>query len=147
MAVAVPTTLDNPYVGLIVGTATAVDISCHLRHITLSADQVTADIETFCNPGAEKPTRAKWTFEIEYLQSFGPDASTNAGFWDTLSPHAGDLVTFEVKPENTTSSATNPMATFDTYVPWLTFLDAGIGESSTPTATFSVLGDPVFTTT
>lgn len=146
MAVAQPIILDNPYLDVQVGTATAVDISCHLRQVTLDNDHATADIETFCNPGAEKPKRPKWTATFELLQSFGPQ-SGNAGLFDTLRPLAGTLVTMHLKPDNSTSTATNPQATWTCYVPYLGFLDAGIGESSPMTLDFSVLGQPVFTTT
>ena len=144
---AVPYTADNPFLSVQLGTATALDLSCHLRKVTLDNDHATADIETFCNPGAEKPRPPKWTLSIEALQSFGPDASSNAGLWDTLRPLAGKKVTARYKPDNSTSTATNPQATFDTYVPYITFVDGGIGESTTPGIDFSVLGQPVFTTT
>lgn len=146
MTAAIPVTLDNPFVTVQYGTATAVDISCHLRKITLDNDHATADVGTFCTPGAEKPVRPKWMFSLEALQSFGPDASTNKGLWDSLLPYVGKKVTVVCKPDASTVTVTNPSATFDTYVPYLTFLDAGIQESTISTLDFSVLGQPAYAT-
>lgn len=146
MAVAEPYVLRDPYVAIVSGTSVEADLSCHLRSVSLTPTDSEADVETACNPGGVAPGTTTWTLELEVLQSFGPDASTNPGLFETLSAYAKSRKDFVVKPTDSTTSNTNPQAAFKAWVPSIPFYVARVGQSSPLTLTFRVEGDVAFTT-
>lgn len=123
----------------------ATELNVHFRTVRLTVEDAMADVDTFVNPEGEAPSSSKWTFEVDALQSFGPD-SGNAGLWDQFRPWAKTKQTFIVTPSTAAVSVTNPKATFDAWVPSTNFLDSARGESTVQTITMSVIGEPAFVT-
>lgn len=138
MAVATPYIARNPVI-----TVDTFELVCHARKVSLTAEDNMVDVDTFCNPDGEAPGSTKWTAEIDALQSFG--SGVTPGLWDILSPLAKTIQTFVIRPDAAAVGATNPEATFEAWVPTISFVDSDRGDSTVMTVTFSVIGAPVFT--
>lgn len=143
MPVATPYIARQPSVMM---GAVPVELRGHGNTVRLTAEDNMADVDTFDNPEGEAPGTTKWTFEMDLLQSYGPEGG-NAGLWDTLRPVAKTVQPFVVVPTEGVVSPTNPEATFEAWVPTIPFLDSARGDSTRLTVTFSVVGEPVFATT
>lgn len=123
----------------------AVELRGHGNTVRLTNEDNMADVDTFDNPEGEAPGTTSWEFEMDLLQSFGPEAG-NAGLWDTLRPLAKTKAIFTVKPNTVAVAVTNPQAVFEAWVPSIAFLDSTRGDSTRLTVSFKVIGEPVFTT-
>lgn len=124
-------------------TIEGTEFICHMKRVALIPADEMADIETFCQPGAEKPTSTKWTAVFTIKQSFGTD-----GAWNLLNAMRKQLKTFIVKPEfGVGVGVTNPTATFEAYVPTIPFIDSEIGSATEYEISCSVIGEPAFATT
>jgi len=141
---AAPFRLDNPSFvidhDLAGGSASAVQLKCAGRRIAVTPDVDFEDVETWCNPKGEAPGAATWAIELEVLNSYGA-----AGLWNQLLPLAGVLVKFSLLPAGAVAvSATNPEMSGDCWVPYPTFVDAGVRKFTTYTLEFKVYGTPLF---
>lgn len=117
------------------------DYICFFNSISLVPEQTMADIETFCDPNGERPSKVSWMFSGEVKQSFD-----TAGSWNVLRALSGTKVAFVVKPTDTTVAVTNPSATFNAWIPAIPFLDSANGEATTFTLECKVSGQPIFAT-
>ena len=138
MPLADPVVLETPVI-----TINAVDYVCAARSVRLIPSDMKADVKTFCNPGGERPSSTTWTLDVELLLSFG---AVSTGTWNTLNAIRKLRKTCTVKYDDGATAETNPLATFDIYVPTIPFMDGKIGDSMPVTITAIVIGEPVFTT-
>ena len=137
MALADGVVLETPVI-----TIDAVDYVCAARMVSLIPTDNMGDIKSFCNPAGERPASTKWVLDVELLLSYG---AVGTGSWNTLNAIRKTKVTCTVKYSSGTTLITNPLATFDIYVPSIPFIKGGIGESMPITLTAVVVGEPVFT--
>lgn len=140
---AAPFRLDNPSFVIdhdaAVGSA-AVQLKCAGRNLSAVPDFDFEDVETFCNPKGEAPGAATWTINLEVINSYGA-----AGLWNQILPLAGQLVKFAFLPAGAvTIGAENPEMSGNCYVPYPTFVDAGVRKFTTYTLEFKVSGTPLF---
>lgn len=138
MPLADPVVLETPVI-----TINSVDYVCAARSVSLIPSDMKADVKTFCNPGGERPSSTTWTLDVEILLSFG---AVSTGTWNTLNAIRKTRVTCTVKYDDGATAITNPLATFDIYVPSIPFVNGKIGDAMPITLTAVVIGEPVFTT-
>jgi hypothetical protein len=111
-----------------------VTLSDHANHITVNDEREQVEITAF---GAVNKAYTKGlgdgTMEIVFFQDFAV-GKTHA----TLQPLIGSStpVTVEVRPTSGARSATNPAAVMSALLFNYNFLDGGVNEASTITATF-----------
>ena len=130
-------TMDDP--SILVG---AVQLKCLGSSASLLPTDNYVDVETFCNPGGEKPGSPTWEFKATIKQSFGAD-----GAWNVLRAlPRGSVQTVVMKPDDAAVAVGNPTATFSVYMPSIPFVDGSVGEASEYELTFKVIGEPVFAT-
>lgn len=125
-------------------TINAVDYVCAARKVSLIPTDNMADIKSFCNPAGERPASTKWVLDVELLLSYG---AVGTGSWNTLNAIRKTKVACTVKYSSAATAVSNPIATFDIYVPSIPFVDGTIGSSMPFTLTAVVVGEPVFATT
>ena len=120
----------------------ATEYICHMRKVRLIPTDVMADIETFCDPGGERPSSTSWMAEFDIAQSFD-----TAGAWNLLRALAKTKQTFIIKPADAAVGVTNPSATVSAWVPSIPFTDSEIGKATIYTLKCKVVGQPVFALT
>ena len=138
MPLADPVVLESPVI-----TIDSVDYVCAARSVSLIPSDMKADVSTFCNPGGERPSSPTWELEVELLLSSG---AVSTGTWNTLNAIRKLRKTCTVKYDDAATAVTNPLATFDIYVPTIPFVNGKIGDAMPITLTAVVIGEPVFTT-
>ena len=127
-------------------TSPAIDLSCVMRTVSLTAATATIDIGSQCAPGAQAPGIVTWTLNAEMLVTYDSVAAEGDGLWNQLSAIAGDLVTMTLKPKDATVSTMNPLATFTMYMPTIDFLNVtALGEKSLWTLNQATASVPVVT--
>lgn len=126
---------------ILIGT---IEINCAAGSVSLVPTDKQADIETFCNPGGERPTATHWTLDVDVKLSYGTGTTA---LWNQLRALAKTKVTVVIKPSEAAVSDANPSATVTVWMPSIPFINAGIGEASKVTLTMPVVGEPVFATT
>lgn len=118
--------------------AAAVGLRCAGRLIRHTINQEFDDVETFCNPGSEAPGTARHSWNIELMQSFGPN-----GLYDQLAPLAGQAVLYAFQVQRSVAiSATNPEFSGTLYVPEVPVVDANVKGYSIVTLEFKMTGPP-----
>ena len=120
----------------------AFEYKCGTRGASLTPEDKTVDISTWCNPGGERPASTKWTLDIEVVLSYG----TPDGTWNKLNALRKLKKTVILKPASTAALPANPSATFDIYVPSIPFMDGKIGAAGVFMLTAVAVGEPVFAT-
>jgi hypothetical protein len=131
--------IDKP--SIVIG---GVEINCAAGSVALVPDDKMADIETFCNPGGERPTSTKWTIDIDVKLSYGTGTTA---LWQQIKAMAKTKQTVVIKPSEAAVSAANPSATVSAWVPSIPFISGAIGEATKFTLTMSCVGEPVFAET
>lgn len=118
------------------------ELLCYGTAAKLVPEDVMANIETWCQPGAERPGLVSWTFSVRLKLSYA-----TAGSWNLIRAMRGQLKTVVMKPASTAVAVGNPSATFSIYVPSIPFMDAEMGGVTEFDLEAKVIGDPVFATT
>jgi len=149
MAFADGITIDNPTI-----TIDGVDYLCTARSAMLTAEDDEVDISNFCNPKGTRPGATDWTAEIELELTYGEaqiEAGTtvDAGTWNTLHALRKTKVEVVMAPGSGVASVSNPTATFEAYIPTVSFMNGEVAASDSQRIAplmLSPIGDPVFDT-
>lgn len=138
--------IDDPSI-----TIDNIEFKCTSRSARITADDEDVDISNYCNPKGTRPGATEWTVEVELELTYGPIATDGgsevaAGTWNTLNSMRKTRKTVVITPDDGTVSDANPSATFDAYIPTVTFIDSEVAatESMRFTLELSPIGDPVF---
>ena len=124
--------LTNAYI-----TINSVNLSDHIASVTLTtADDV---IETTAF-GSTARTRVAGLGDNSIALEFHQDYATS-NVEATIYPLLGSTTTVVVKPNGSTTSATNPSYTFTTLVSEWTPLNGAVGELATASVTWPISGD------
>lgn len=130
-------TMDDP--SILIG---ATELKCLASQVSLIPSDKFISVETFCNPGGEKPSTTTWELKVTILQSFGVD-----GAWNVLRALTqGSTQTIVLKPDSAAVAVGNPSATMAVYMPSVPFVDSSVGETTSYDLMFKVIGAPVFAT-
>lgn len=124
--------LTNAYVAL-----SSTDISDHVNSISLST---TYDIVETTNFGDTAKTRVAGLADNQVSFEFHQDYA-NGSIESLIYPLLGTSVTCEVRPVNTTVSATNPKYTFTVLISEWTPLNGAVGELATATVQWPISGN------
>lgn len=138
MVVPAPHRNDGPslLLGITAIAVPTIELGCHGRRIGLIPTDTEEDIETFCNPQGIAPGSTKWQLDFEVINSFGDE-----GLFNVLWPHAKQLRTMSYSPDGTTTaSATNPIFSFNAYVPTPKPVDAGVEKFTIYSLPFKIYG-------
>lgn len=125
-------------------TIGGVEINCAAGSVALVPTDKMADIETFCNPGGERPTATNWVIDIDAKLSYGTGTTA---LWQQIKAMAKTKQTVVIKPGDAAVSASNPSATVSAWVPSIPFINGAIGEATKFTLTMPCVGEPVFAET
>lgn len=118
------------------------EYKCAARAASLIPEQKRINVETFCNPGGERPAaKVAWTFDVTLLLSYGA-----AGTRTLLSAIQGQKKTVVLKPADAAVAVGNPSATFEIYIPPVPFMVGTIGEAQEFQMTVMTVGAPVVAT-
>lgn len=146
MAWADGNTSDDPIL-----TIDGIDFKATARSVMLEAEDDAVDKSNYADPKGERPGATTWTGEFELELTYGaPEVAAgttvDAGTWNTLHAMRKQRKTFVFAPADAAASAANPIATFDAYVPTISFLNSEVaaGEVMRDTITVRPIGDPVF---
>ena len=124
--------LTNAYI-----TINSVNLSDHIASVTLTtADDV---IETTAF-GSTARTRVAGLGDNSVALEFHQDYATS-NVEATIYPLLGSTTTVVVKPNGSTTAATNPSYTFTTLVSEWTPLNGAVGELATASVTWPISGD------
>ena len=124
--------LTNAYI-----TINSVNLSDHIASVTLTtADDV---IETTAF-GSTARTRVAGLGDNSVALEFHQDYATS-NVEATIYPLLGSTTTVVVKPNGSTTAATNPAYTFTTLVSEWTPLNGAVGELATASVTWPISGD------
>ena len=124
--------LTNAYI-----TINSVNLSDHIASVTLTtADDV---IETTAF-GSTARTRVAGLGDNSIALEFHQDYATS-NVEATIYPLLGSTTTVVVKPNGSTTAATNPSYTFTTLVSEWTPLNGAVGELATASVTWPISGD------
>ncbi|HEY3484618.1 MAG TPA: hypothetical protein VGK49_04495 [Ilumatobacteraceae bacterium] len=136
MTVPAPHLYERPSV--LIGT---VEVECMIQMVTLVPEVPWVDIETYCNPGGERPGRVSWRGVLRVRMSYGTGSA-----WELFSANGGQEVEMTIMPAEATAPSTDvPEATFDAYLGVLPFIpDHEVGASATFDLEFRVIGEPTF---
>ena len=127
---------------VLVGT---VEVQCHISMVTLIPEVTWGDVETYCNPGGEAPTRISWRGVMRLRMSYGTDSSWE--LFASLDPTTPTDMTIWPGDAGTdfAGSSENPSADFQAYIAPLPFIpEHEVGASATFDIEFRVVGEPVF---
>ncbi len=128
--------LTNAYVSL-----AGVDISSFTRSVTISTTYETIDTtkvgDTDRSVIAGLATNA---VSLELMQDFASSQLEQLIYPTNATKKLGTSVAMEVRPQNTTVSATNPKYTFNAVITAWTSLNAAVGSLSTVQATWPISG-------
>lgn len=129
---------------VLIGT---VEVQCHFQMVTLIPTITWSDVETYCNPGGEAPSRIPWSGVMRVRMSYGTDSAWE--FFSALDPTTPAEVTiYPADPGTAGATPANPEAVFDAYIGVLPFIpDHEVGASATFDLEYRVVGQPVFATT
>lgn len=117
-------------------TIGGVDLSSHITKVTLSTSVNELETTTFGNTGKRRVAGLRdSSVAIDFNQDFAA-AQVEA----TLYPLIGSTTQVIVRPNGTTTSATNPSYTFNALVTEWMPLDAQVGELATASVTFPIDG-------
>ncbi len=124
--------LTNAYI-----TINSVNLSDHIASVTLTtADDV---IETTAF-GSTARTRVAGLGDNSIALEFHQDYATS-NVEATIYPLLGSTTTVVVKPNGSTTAATNPSYTFTALVSEWTPLNGAVGELATASVTWPISGD------
>lgn len=126
---------------ILIGT---IEIQCAAGSVALVPTDKMADVETFCNPGGERPASTSWVIDIDVKLSYGTGTTA---LWNQLHALAKTKQTVVIKPADDAVSDSNPSATVSAWVPSIPFVNAPLGEATKFTLTMPCVGEPVFATT
>ena len=123
--------LTNAYV-----TVNGVNLSDHITSITINSPQDVVETTAF---GSTARTRVAGLADNSVTLEFQQDYATSS-VEATIYPLLGSTTTVVVKPNGSTTSATNPSYTFSALVSEWTPLNGAVGELATASVTWPVSG-------
>lgn len=124
--------LTNAYV-----TVNSVDVSDHVASVTLNSSIDVVETTAFGTTGAR--TRIGGLADNSITLEFHQDYASGS-IEATVYPLLGTTTTVVVKPNGTTTSATNPSYTATALVSEWTPLNGAVGELATASVTWPVSG-------
>lgn len=123
--------LTNAYV-----VFASTDLSDHISSISLNTSYDIVETTAFGDTARKRVAGlADNSVTFEFHQDYASGSVES-----TIYPLLGTAVTCEVRPVNTTVSATNPKYTFSVLISEWTPLGGGIGELLTASATWPISG-------
>jgi len=123
--------LTNAYV-----TINSVNLSDHITSITLNTTEDVIDTTAFGNTAR---TRVAGLFDNSVVIEFQQDYATS-NVEATIYPLVGSTTTVVVKPNGSSTGATNPSYTFTALVSEWQPLSGAVGELATASVTWPISG-------
>ncbi len=123
--------LTNAYV-----TINSVNLSDHITSITLNTTEDVIDTTAFGNTAR---TRVAGLFDNSVVIEFQQDYATS-NVEATIYPLVGSTTTVVVKPNGSSTGATNPSYTFTALVSEWQPLNGAVGELATASVTWPISG-------
>lgn len=114
----------------------SVDLSDHIASVSLNTSYDIVETTSFGNTAKTRVAGlADNSVSFEFHQDYASGSVES-----TIYPLLGTAVTCEVRPVNTTVSATNPKYTFSTLISEWTPLNGAVGELATASVTWPISG-------
>ena len=114
-----------------------VDLSDHIASVSLNTSYDIVETTSFGNTAKTRVAGlADNSVSFEFHQDYASGSVES-----TIYPLLGTAVTCEVRPVNTTVSATNPKYTFSTLISEWTPLNGAVGELATASVTWPISGE------
>lgn len=117
-------------------TVGGVDLSSHVKKVTLTTSTGEVETTTFGNTAKRRMSSLKDSkISLDFLQSF--DA---AAVEATIAPLVGSTAAITVKPQGSTTAGTNPAYSFNALISEWSPLDASVGELAAANVTWPIDG-------
>ena len=115
----------------------SVDLSDHIASVSLNTSYDIVETTSFGNTAKTRVAGlADNSVSFEFHQDYASGSVES-----TIYPLLGTAVTCEVRPVNTTVSATNPKYTVSTLISEWTPLNGAVGELATASVTWPISGE------